>query len=299
MPDAMNYSQRETFFWLKDAALLDKTYIILHTVSQLERGGREAFWARKTPNPMLAKLKELPDKEFAREIGHAIASHPTEILDFCKVRRSLGMATTRLIHLLREEVSVDDLDKKRNEKGEILSGGLRLDETRYGLRIAKVTGNVRDRIVHFAIEQANKRGDTQFFINLGLALSMKKRPKEINYDRIGMMPRFLVGHWCGDRGTYGMWINVLNTTNTGGWRCDHEGFALEQAPSFFFLPPLCFLSNKALTSVCAWALQENVSDDALSTAAVRKWVSRLGLKRPSKPRIKEAREITDGIYFVT
>ena len=37
-----------------------------------------------------------------------------------------------------------------------------------------------------------------------------------------MMPRFLVDYWCGERGNYGMWINLLSNANLGGGSCDHK-----------------------------------------------------------------------------
>lgn len=291
------YAQHERFFWVKAAALLDKTDIIVQSLDQLDQRRQEKFWANEMPKELLARLDELPDKEYAKEISQAIASNPTEIRDYCKVRQSLNMATTRLIHLLREEVSLGDLDTKANEKGQVLAGGVRLDEKKIALRHAAVKGNIDDRLVYFAIAEANEKRDSEFFKNLGRALLSKKRPPEIDYERISIVPRFLVDYWCGDKGVYGMWINLFKTANIGDWRGDNGAFVWNQSQSFFFHPPLCFFSNGALATFCAMILGKNQSDPDTSTDAIRKWVSRLGLVRAKTPKIREVNEAMDGIWF--
>ncbi len=205
---------------------------------------------------------------------------------------------TLLICLLREEVSIDDLDKGRNEAGEISVGEVRLDERKYALRIAKVSGTVDDWIVHFAITQANNKHDTAFFIELGRALARKQRPPEIDYERIGIVPRFLVDYWCGEHGQYGMWLNQLAEANAGDWRGNNV-FVWKQAPNGLLMPPLCFFASSALATYCALELGKKQSDKDTSATAVRKWVSRLRLKTAGTPKIREVKVAADGICFVT
>ena len=75
----MKYSQREKFFWLKSAALLDKTDLIVESLGQLDHERQEEFSAGETPKELLANLHEKTTKEYAKEISHAIASNPTQI----------------------------------------------------------------------------------------------------------------------------------------------------------------------------------------------------------------------------
>jgi hypothetical protein len=173
-----------------------------------------------------------------------------------------------------------------------------LDESKYALRIAKVTGSISNRIVSFAISKANTKHDSGFFIALGQALAAKKRPPEIDYTRIGAVPRFLVEHWCGKAGHYGMWIKTLSKANVGRWSKDGE-FIWNQEPNFFFIPPLCFFAHKALADFLELVLEETQDVESFSPTNVRKWVSRLKLKTARFPKIKEVRRVEDGIYFVT
>ena len=109
--------------------------------------------------------------EYAEDLQQSIVSHPKEVMDFCHVRHSLDLATSRLIHLLREEVSIDDLDKKRNEQGKIFIE-LAFRWTRDDTLESQSDWECSELNRSVAIEQAKREG-TQFFIDLGLALSMK------------------------------------------------------------------------------------------------------------------------------
>jgi hypothetical protein len=293
----MNYSQRETFFWIKDAALLDQTSVLWLAVDQLDQGQQERFWAGGTPDELRGKLGELAERNYANAIGRAIESNPHEIREYCRIRRSHEVGTSRLIHLLRKELSIDELDTKANEGGQLSSGGVKMNETRYALRIAKVTGNIGDPIVHLAIAEANKRSDTKFFKELGRALELKERPAEIDYLSISIVARFLVDYWCGQKGIYGMWMKWFETADLGCVPGKNGGYLWTRSPSFYFPPPLCFFSNGALATYCAAALQKKQRDQDTSTTAIRKWLSRLGMRRANSPKIREVKLEHDEIWF--
>jgi len=293
----MKYSQHEKFFWVKNAALLDKTYMIVESLGQLDQERQEKFSAGETPNELLVKLKEMPDKEYAKEISQTIVSHPAEIRDYCKARQSMDKARTILTCLLREEFSIDDLDKKRNEKGQISCGGFRIDEKKLALRIAKTSGSLKDYFVGLAIETARQQNDLKFLKKLVTNAESKKRPPVIDYQRISIVARFLVDYWCGVKGEYDMWINLLETAKIGNWSGTDGVFVWKKSQPIFFLPPLCFFSNGALARLCAFALGKMQSDSDTSATAIRKWVSRLQLEQAHTPKIQEVKETTDGIYF--
>jgi hypothetical protein len=88
MPDAMKYSQSEKFSWLKSAALLDKTNMIVESLEQLDQGCQETFYAGKMPKELRIKLHELCDAEYAKVVISIINSNSKEIRGFCKVRQS-------------------------------------------------------------------------------------------------------------------------------------------------------------------------------------------------------------------
>jgi hypothetical protein len=297
MPD-LKHSKRETLFWLKDAHLLDHVHIVLHELSKLAQAERREFLWVKESAELLTRLKALPNENFIKEIREAIVSHPTQIADYCGVWHSHKTASIILNCLLREEVSIDDLDKGRNERGEISVGEVRLDERKFALRIAKVSGTVDDWIVHLAITKANNKHDTTFFIKLGSALARKQRPPEMDCERIGIVPRFLVENWCGVYDHYGMWLDQLAEANVGHWR-GNKVFVWEQAPNCLLMPPLCFFASSALATFCALELGKKQSDKDTSATAVRKWVSRLRLEAACTPKIREVKVAADGIYFVT
>jgi hypothetical protein len=72
----------------------------------------------------------------------------------------------------------------------------------------------------------------------------------------------------------------------------------QESPPFFFVPPLCMMSNGVLAQFVALALKKNnASDQSTSEAAIRKCISRLKLKCPTSLKIREMIVATDGIYF--
>jgi hypothetical protein len=234
-------------------------------------------------------------KELDKTLGKS-ASRSKAIQDYCKVRQSLDAARAKMIRLVRQEASLDALSKSASRSGKILVGDRRLDERKVALQIVKSSGSLQHRVVSIAIETARQQNDFKFFKALANA-GLGKRVPEVDFERISVVPRFLVDYWCGDRswpqGRYGRWIEWLN--DFGNWK--DGAFVWKKYQPLFFYPPLCFFSNGALATFLAFALGKEQSDADTSTLAVRQWVSRLGLIRASTPKIKEVRNDADEIYF--
>jgi hypothetical protein len=293
----MYYGQRETFFWLKEATLLSRTSVVLSALEKIEEAQQQRFWAGDIPEELHFKLREIAETNFANEIISAVQANPGQIREYCKIRRSHDMGESRLIHLLRKELSLAELDSKANEQGQLSSGGVKMNEKRFALRIAKVTGTIWDPIVRFGIEQANKESDNHFFKELGRALELKKRPAEIDYQCISIVARFLIDLWCGEKGIYGMWMKMFETRDTGVVASGEDCYRCSRPPAFYFHPPLCFFSSGALATYCAMALGKEQSDRDTSVTATKKWVSRLGLQRASAPRIRDVKVESGGVWF--
>jgi hypothetical protein len=293
----MIYSQRETFFWLKDAALLGKTSVILDALKRIDTEQQYEFWGGAVPDELQQAVREISEAGYANEIVSSVESQASRVRDYCKIRSSHDLGKGRLIHLLREELSVAELDSGANEGGQLSSGGVKMNEKRFGLRIAKVSGTIRDPIVRYAIEEAARQGDSDFFIKLGRALALKKRPAEIDYQCISVVARLLIDLWCGEKGVYGMWLGFFETRDLGIEALGDGCYRCARAPSFYFHPPLCFLSDGALATYCALVLEKQQSDRTTSNLAVRKWVSRLGLLRATAPKIREVKVENGSVWF--
>jgi len=262
MTEAMKYSQHETFFWLNDAMQLEKTYSILQGVEK-----REA------------------------------ASYSPEIQNYCKVRQSLDSARAMMTRLVRSEASIADFEKKGSGNGKILVGDHRLDERKVALQIVKSSCSLQHRVVSLAIETARRQNDFNFFKDLANA-GLGDRVPEIESQRISDIGHFLVANWCGrwygPQGEYGRWFDWLKAAKIGEWN-DSGLFIWEKYQPVFFMPPLCFFSNCALAIFVALALGREKGSQDTSAAAIRKWVSRLGLRRAQQ--IREVKSYNDGINF--
>jgi hypothetical protein len=190
------------------------------------------------------------------------------------------------------------LDKKRNEKGQILQRGFRMDEKKVALRSVETSGSLKNYSVGLAMATARQEPDLKFFNKLITAAKSTKRPPVIDYERISIVARFLIDNWCGATGEHDMWIKALKNEKVGDW-CGNEGaFVWKKYHPVFFPPPLCFFENCALARFSALALGKKQSDQDTSGPAVRKWISRLQLERANEPKIRQVEATADGIYFV-
>jgi hypothetical protein len=111
----MKHSPHEKFFWLKDAALLDR----------IARGAK-SFPARTS-------------KSKAEQ--------------YRKIEQSFDKANTILTALGRREVSIDELDTGKNKAGELTFGSLRLSARKVALARIGATGNTDDRLVSYAMNE--------------------------------------------------------------------------------------------------------------------------------------------------
>lgn len=294
------YSQREKFAWLQHAELMGKSMIIWQGVEQLDKTQQEEFWTDKTPKELRGKLTKLVKQvESVQAIIHTIESNPIVIRDYCKVRQSLGKATTILLSLGMREVSVNELDRAENEIGTTYDY-----ETGFQVTVKKTELS--------RIAATGTEGNWDYLIKLGIisesdikkARRRKRRPL-FDASSIGVVGRFLVENWCGPKGIYGQWKNVFFETvdrklsEKVGVVRDGDSYVCKKSPAFFFTPPLCFFENGALAVFCAAVLGKNQFDAETSTLAIRKWISRLGLKRAISPKIVEAKITGNKIYFLT
>ena len=305
MSSATKYSQREKFSWLNHADLLGKSSIIWQGVEQLNTAQQETFWTGKTPKELWEKLAGLVEKkEYVQEIIHTIESNPKEIRDYCKVRQSQGKATTILLSLCQREVSINELDKGENKKGITYDypSGFKVSVKKTELSRIAATGGSKgnwDSLIKIGATM----GVTITNEDIKRALWRKRRPLH-DPNQISIVGHFLVNYWCGEKYIYGMWRNWFETADKYlsekvGVVRDNESYICKKSPSFFFIPPLCFFSNCALATFCAMALDKNPSDPATTSDAIRKWISRFGLKHASHPKIIDAKTTGDGIYFQT
>jgi hypothetical protein len=296
----MKYSKRETFFWLKGAALLDRTHILTQCLEQVDQETQKEFLAGKKPNELLTKLNALTKtKEYAHEIRRVVAANPQEIRDYCKVRQSLNKARTILISLGKREVSIDELDKGKNE-----TSGMTYDIYPAGFHVSVRKAELS------RIAATGAKGNDEWWIKEGIitkadiriARKRKRRPL-CEIERVSIVARFLIEHWCGQAWCYGMWKNWFETldkklSDMVGVVRDNESYVCKKSPSFFFMPPLCFFSNDALAMFVPFALGKKQSDRETSSIAIRKWVSRLELKHAGHPKIRETQIVGDKIYFL-
>lgn len=261
----MKHSERETFFWLEAAKILDRV--------------------------------QAPDC--------ATNADPKLLQDFSRVRQSLDLAETILIRLARREVSIDELDSHKNEASPMRLGALHVDVKKKALAHIGATGNTADRLVFYAIKngiitdedvvRAKKRkrhpefdGERigivpQFLVKYwcgekGEAGTVHKRKRQ---RRVELTHKFSCFVKDG---------KTVSSNEPGARLCHHEWPRQD-----LFIPPLCFFTNKALSDLVSILLNQKSS--ALS---VRKSLSRLRLVRPSRssaPRIGEVRQHKDGLCF--
>ena len=254
-PKSLAYTTREGFIWLKKAELIEKT-----TGSEV--------------------VEDLAD---------------AETQDACKVRRSMNKALMILLHFTKGELSTYRLAQMKKSGEEIPIGGLPLDYSSLALQIVTGTGSIEHRVVVGAIESANLRHDSKFFLDLGKALSLKGRPPKIKQKDI---ESFLVLNWCGfpNRIKYGALMQALSDGQIDKWTGKVASGYKNNQP-IFVLPPLCLFSGGALARFCTLLL--GIGHEDASADKIRQLVSRLGLDQASTPKITDFREDSCGrIYFI-
>ena len=211
------------------------------------------------------------EKKRAQEIHDTFFSYDAEarIADYLQVWRSQDRAS-HIIFLLRMKVlTIDELDRKTNATGRISMGGIPFDQKRWAIWHVERGGTLKQCGVPETIFRAAQDDDQQFLTHLVRALDRthktNQRRLEVNWDDVNKVACFLVDNWCGT------WDDRF--------------------------PPLCLFQNKALATFCALALGKEQKDTVTSADNVRKWVSRLRLKRAKQPKV--ALEIdNDRINFV-
>jgi hypothetical protein len=282
----MRFSRHETFFWLKHAQRLGQ---ICRRAEHLDRALEKKFMAGETPPELLDKLK-LADKKHASE---------KEIQDYCEVQRSFDRARTILIALATHEVSIDELDRRKNETSGITydwDNGFRMSVKKSALARIAATGSTSES--GFAMSAG-------IITKADVKRAKKRKPHPLfEPERVSIVARFLIDNWRGHTVCYGMWLDYFETkdqklSNMVGVATASSGdYVCKKSPSFFFMPPLCFFSNDALATFCALTLGKKQSDPDTSAPAVRKWVSRLRLKRAACPKIREVKIVGDEIHFL-
>jgi hypothetical protein len=219
--------------------------------------------------------------------------------DYRKVQQSLERATAIVLAVGGHEISIDELDAGINESGLTYDYdcGLSISLKKSELARIAATGMAPKSLPGFW----RKAGITTIDIKRALR---RKRHDLFDREHIGIVPRFLVGYWCGKKGFYGMWKNLLEgndeeTFEISGVRRNTGGnYVCKKSPSFFFVPPLCFMSNGVLAQFVALMLKkDNARDESTAVDNVRKWVSRLGLKHATSPKIRGLNFVNGQIYF--
>lgn len=183
---------------------------------------------------------------------------PARIVEYCRVWQSRDRARRVLIFKARRD--------KLNPKGELSVGGLRFDEKTHALRIAAAGKTVNSRTVTYVLKRAAEENDVRFFIRLGKALQSKNRPKDVDWTRCDPLAIFLMENWC------------------------------EPLDYKRMLPALCFFTDQALADFCSAAFGRNQGNP--SSAAIRQWRRRLGLKSVRSPKIRKVIIEEGEILFV-
>jgi hypothetical protein len=208
------------------------------------------------------------------------------------------------------EVSINELDRGANEKGITYDypTGLHVSVKKTELARIAATGAEGDWSNVIKPETIyGMAGITE--ADIKKARRRKRRPL-FDANRIGDVGRFLVDNWCGPNGIsgrliYGQWKNVFFETadkelsEKVGVVRDGDSYFCKKSPSFFFTPPLCFFENGALAMFCATALGKKQTDPETSAPAIRKWISRFGLRHANSPKIMETKITGNKIYFLT
>lgn len=249
----------------------------------------EFFWREDAERLHWAGLKSHAEKEIPESVANAPKGRIEEYREIALSRRR---AFDLISKLAKGFITMEDLNDRRRRDNSLPVGVTPpphgIEARRLGLVRAAVTGTVTSVAVRAAIRDAMQAGDIKFFIKLGKALSGKKRRPDQDWKSINQVARFLVHYWCGGRDPAKSGLSMRGVTPDG------KRFLFEFRPAFW-MPPLCFFSNGALSSFCAIALGKEQSEQDTSITAVRQWVSRLRLKRASPPKIREVKEFEDGI----
>jgi hypothetical protein len=114
---------------------------------------------------------------------------------------------------------------------------------------------VNGRTVLYVLKRAADENDVRFFIRLGKALQSGQRPKDVDWTRCDPLAIFLMENWC------------------------------EPLDCKWWLPALCFFTDQALADFCSAAFGRNPGHP--SSAAIRQWRRRLGLKTVRSPKIRK------------
>jgi len=242
-----------------------------------------------------AMTAPLPEPFFYSEgeeflwLEHAVRLEQGAGKDYASVRASVDKARSLVIHLMRREMAQDDLARFKKPSQ---SDNATLRKW-MALQTVKATGSVEDRLVRYEISRAGQLADGKFFIDLGRALALKKRPPVIDYERVQFVARFLVDNWCGAPGQarYDMWFRLLKTDE---WSGDDGAPLFDKSKSFYFLPPLAFLSENVRARFCADHLERDRNDADMRPRSIAKWVSRLCLKPALKPTITALNKDAEG-----
>lgn len=193
---------------------------------------------------------------------------PELVLDFTRVRQSLDLASWIFACLAQRQVSINELANGANKASEMRVGPLRVNVKKYALAHVGATGNIADRVVAYAL----KRG---IITKTDVLRARRKRKRHPSFEaeRISAIAHFLINYWCGERGAYGQ----------------------SRQLGIFFMPPLCFFTDKALADFCEVCLGVTTN-----SGVIRQWIHRLRLvrpKHPPTPKIKDVKLHKDGIHF--
>ena len=246
-PDPNERYWPQIFFWTEDVRLLTYAGCVIKRLEKQDAGVQEQFWQGIVPPDLL----EDSPSAFATKIS------TERIIEYCAVRKSKMRAFWVLASKARRE--------KLNPKGTVSIGGVYLDDKCYALRTAEWRKSVEPRWVRRIIEEAAKRNDIKFFIQLGRVLQKRRKAPEVDWTRCDPVACFLLVNWC----------------EATHFRSD--------------LPLLCLFTDQALADFCSIALGRK--DGNPSSETIRKWRRHLGLKRPKGMRIRKVTRTRNEILF--
>jgi len=195
------------------------------------------------------------------------------ILEYCKIQESQRRALELIIWCGIGLSSINKIDKLWNKQRRINFNKHKMDLKVVALNRARQLHSIKDEIIQYAIDKAQKSMDEKFFVLLGRALSSKNKHAS-RLDRMSKVPMFIAEYWCGKQ---------------------VSSFKYETKNADF--PPLCFFSHSALATFCALKLGLHQGHTEVTSKGLRKWVSHLRLKRPRSAMIRTVKVEGGKIVF--
>jgi hypothetical protein len=313
----MKFSERETFYWVDSAQLLDMTREVMDDIWTHKFNQLKKLWPELSPK-LLRKMRKQVDAAHLKWLE----SRPKNDLEIIQNPVALVNKVIQLKKLPIEEMNdvAEPLKKSEEMQRAAISCALNLANTQQVLEYCQIQESQRVanwilinlHLRHTSIDQlAKQREHSQ--ILFGLALTDSKL-HTLNLIKMGLACEGMVKQAESDA-----WkkkdLNYLNKLEKArvskakrlksldhisdipiflcAYWCGFDGL---QIADCIQPPPLCFFSWGAIASYLDIILKLK-NDKRTNVANVRQWGSRLGLQ-PVREKIVNEFRVNNGIYFL-